>query len=132
MKEIKMPPRIVSVLAGAVLAASATSAFAFEAMAPRATAMRTHASPRAGVIGVIPPNVTFDVGRCRGGWCAAAYAGRMGFVHTPVLVGAAPAETAGFGPFDLLTAPFTAIGSAFGSAAEVAPPPEGPPVVATY
>lgn len=128
-----MPPRIVSVLAGAVLAASVTSAFAFEAMSPRATPMRTHASARAGVIGVIPPSATFDVGRCHRGWCEAAYAGHMGFVHTPVLVGAAPAETAGFGPFDLLTAPFTAIGSAFGSAAEYGPAPEGPPpVVATY
>ncbi|QGM45859.1 hypothetical protein [Methylocystis heyeri] len=127
-----MPPRIISVLAGAVLAASATSAFAFEAMTPQARAMRTHPSPRAAVVGVIPPNATFDMERCVRGWCEAAYAGRVGFVYTPVIVSGGPGAATGFGPFDLLTAPFTAVGSAFGSAAEAAPPPEGPPVVATY
>jgi uncharacterized protein YraI len=127
-----MPSRIVSVLAGAVLAASVTSAFAFEAMTPRARAMRTHPSPHAAVVGVIPPNATFDMERCVRGWCEAAYAGRMGFVYTPVIVSGGPGAATGFGPFDLLTAPFTAVGSAFGSA-EYGPPPEGPaPVVATY
>jgi hypothetical protein len=132
-KEMKMSLRLLPVLASVAIAASATSAFAFEAMTPRPTAMRTHASSRAAVVGVIPPNATFDMGRCHRGWCEAAYAGRMGFVRTPVLAGAEPGTGTGFGPFDILTAPFTAIGSAFGSAAEAAPEPMGgEPVVATY
>jgi len=111
--------RFVPVLTGVAMAATAGSAFAFDAMVTAPTAMRTHASHRAAIIEVIPANAVIDMARCSRGWCEAAYAGQMGFVHTPVLVSGQPVSPADEGPMELLTAPVTATGMVLGAAAQV-------------
>jgi hypothetical protein len=60
--------------------------------------------------------------RCVRGWCEAAYAGQMGYVYTPVLVGTWSGSPAVEGPWDVLTAPITvpiaATGAVLGGVAE--------------
>ena len=112
----------VPVLAGVAMAATAGSAFAFDAMVSAPTALRTHASPRAALIEVIPARAVINMERCVRGWCEAAYAGQMGDVYTPVLVGTWSGSPAVEGPWDVLTAPITvpiaATGAVLGGVAE--------------
>ncbi len=122
-----MSSRLLPILAGAAIAATASSAFAFDAMVSAPTALRTHASHRAGVIEVIPANAVIDMARCYRGWCEATYAGQTGYVYTPVLVSTEPVSSADVGPIGVLTAPVTVVGGVLGAAA---PPPA--PVVARY
>jgi hypothetical protein len=115
--------RFVPVLTGVAMAVTAGSAFAFDAMVSAPTALRTHASRRAAVIEVVPARAVIDMARCSRGWCEAAYAGRMGYVYTPVLVSGEPVSSTDEGPMDLLTMPVTvpiaATGAVLGAAAEV-------------
>ncbi len=117
-----MLSRFVPVLAGVAMAATAGSAFAFDAMVSAPTALRTHASPRAALIEVIPARAVINMERCVRGWCEAAYAGQMGYVYTPVLVGTWSGSPAVEGPWDVLTAPITvpiaATGAVLGGVAE--------------
>ena len=87
-----MSSKFLSVLAGVALAASATSAFAFEAVLSSTKALHTHPWHHSAVIEVLAPTTVINIVGCRHGWCQAqAPNGPVGFVHTPVLVGAAPA-----------------------------------------
>ncbi len=87
-----MSRRFLTVLAGVALAASATSAFAFDAILSSPKALHTHPWHRSAVIEVLAPTTVINIVGCRHGWCqAAAPNGVVGFVHTPVLVGAVPA-----------------------------------------
>ena len=87
-----MSSRFLSVLAGVALAASATSAFAFDAVLSSPKALHTHPWHRSAVIEVLAPTTVINIVGCRHGWCQAqAPNGPVGFVHTPVLVGAVPA-----------------------------------------
>ena len=117
-----MLSKFVPVLAGVALAATAGSAFAFDAMVSAPTALRTHASPRAALIEVIPARAVINMERCVRGWCEAAHAGQMGYVYTPVLVGTWSGSPAVEGPWDVLTAPITvpiaATGAVLGGVAE--------------
>ncbi|QGM45858.1 SH3 domain-containing protein [Methylocystis heyeri] len=121
-----MSSKMLSILAGIAFVASATSAFAFDAQVTRATPLRTHASPHAGVIEVVPANSIIDMQRCARGWCEASYDGRMGYVYTPVLMNGEP-STPGPTPFEVITAPVTVpvtvVGAAVGAAANVIAPP---------
>ncbi|HEY8139299.1 MAG TPA: hypothetical protein VIF61_15765 [Methylocystis sp.] len=110
--------RFVPALAGVAMAATVGSAFAFDAVLVAPKALRTHASPRAAVITVIPPRAVINMERCVRGWCEAAYAGQVGFVYTPVLVSTTPVSPADEGPLGLLNAPFEATGAVFGGVAE--------------
>ena len=121
-----MSSRFLPIFAGVAVAATASSAFAFDAMVTAPTALRTHASHRAAVIEVIPANAVIDMAHCYRGWCEAAYAGQMGYVYTPVLVSGEPVSSADEGPIELLTAPVTVVGEVFGASATSAP------VVARY
>ena len=94
-----MSSSILPILAGVAMAATASSAFAFDVMASSPMAMRTHATHQASVIEVVPANAVIDVTRCYRGWCEATYAGQTGFVHAPILVSAA-APSADAGPMD--------------------------------
>ena len=119
-----MLSKFVPALAGVAMAATVGSAFAFDAEIVAPKALRTHPSPRAAVITVIPAQSVINMERCVRGWCEAAYAGQVGFVYTPVLVSAGPAAPSpiGGGPLGILTAPLTlpfeATGAAFNGAAE--------------
>ena len=118
-----MLSRFIAALAGAAMAASVGSAFAFDAQIVAPKALRTHPSPRAAVITVIPARAVINMERCVRGWCEAAYAGQLGFVYTPVLVSATPpGSPVDEGPLGILAAPITlplaATGAAFGGAAE--------------
>ncbi len=117
-----MLSRFVPVLAGVAMAATAGSAFAFDAMVSAPTALRTHASPRAALIEVIPARAVINMERCVRGWCEAAYAGQVGYVYTPVLVSGWAGSPGMEGPWDVLTAPITvpiaATGAVFGGVAE--------------
>lgn len=121
-----MSSKLVSFLAGLAIAASATSAFAFDAQVTRPTPLRTHASPRAGVIEIVPANAIIDMERCVRGWCEASYDGRMGYVYTPILMNGEPAAPDPT-PFEVITAPVTVpatvVGSAVGAVAGVIVPP---------
>ena len=87
-----MSSRFLSVLAGVALVASATSAFAFDAVLSSPKALHTHPWHRSGVIEVLPATAVINIIGCRHGWCEATAAnGATGFVYTPVLVGAVPA-----------------------------------------
>jgi hypothetical protein len=87
-----MSSKFLSVLAGVALAASATSAFAFEAVLSSTKALHTHPWHRSAVIEVLAPTTVINITGCRHGWCqAAAPNGVLGFVYTPVLLGAVPA-----------------------------------------
>ena len=130
-----MSSKFLSVLAGVALAASATSAFAFEAVLSSSKALHTHPWHRSGVIEVLAPTTVINITGCRRGWCQAqAPNGPVGFVYTPVLVGAAPAPGWwwGWGAWTAPVAaaaamdPFAVVGGLF------APPPAPAPVVASY
>ena len=122
-----MSSRFLPIFAGVAMAATASAAFAFDAMVTSPTALRAHASHRAAVIEVIPANAVIDMAHCYRGWCEAAYAGQMGYVYTPVLVSGEPVSPADEGPIELLTAPATVVGGVFGAVA-----PVSAPVVARY
>jgi Bacterial SH3 domain len=125
-----MSSKFLSVLVGVALAASATSAFAFEAVLTSARAVHTHASHRSAVVAVLPAGATINILAERHGWSAVAGPnGVVGYVRTPVLVSAAPgAWTGPFGAVEtVVAAPFNVVGGIF------APEPVGPgPVVASY
>jgi hypothetical protein len=133
-----MSSKFLSVLAGVALAASATSAFAFEAVLSSPKALHTHPWHRSGVIEVLGPATVINITGCRHGWCQAqAPNGPVGFVYTPVLVGAAPAPGWwwGYGPWTValnpqplppLPNPLEVVGGLF------APEPVAAPVVASY
>ncbi|ARN80193.1 hypothetical protein [Methylocystis bryophila] len=135
-----MSSKFLSVLAGVALAASATSAFAFEAVLSSPKALHTHPWHRSGVIEVLPPASVINISGCRHGWCeATAINGAVGFVYTPVLVGAVPAPGWwwGWGPWSAPFAPLAAveaIPNPLGLVAGLlAPAPVVPaPVVASY
>ncbi|MGO9392072.1 SH3 domain-containing protein [Rhodoblastus sp.] len=113
-----MSSRLLPVLAGVAMAATASSAFAFGAMVSAPTALRTHATHRAAVIEVVPANGVVDMARCYRGWCEAAYGGQMGYVHTPLLVSATPSTDVG--PIGtVLTLPFTVVGGVLGAPAPI-------------
>jgi hypothetical protein len=141
-----MSPKFLSVLAGVALAASATSAFAFEAVLSSTKALHTHPWHRSAVIEVLAPTTVINITGCRHGWCQAqAPNGPVGFVHTPVLVGAAPAPGwwwgwgAWSGPVvPVAAAPFApvypvAAVNPLGFLGDIfAPEPVAAPVVASY
>jgi uncharacterized protein YraI len=108
-----MSSRLLPILAGVAMTATASSAFAFGAMVSAPTALRTHATQRASVIEVLPANTVVDMARCYRGWCEAAYAGQTGYVHAPLLV-SAPGSFNDTGPFGLLGLPFAAAGGVVG------------------
>ncbi len=56
-----MSSSILPILAGVAMAATASSAFAFDVMASSPMAMRTHATHQAAVIEVVPANAVIDV-----------------------------------------------------------------------
>jgi hypothetical protein len=121
--EAAMLSKFVPALAGVAMAATVGSAFAFDAEIVAPKALRTHPSPRAAVITVIPAQSVINMERCVRGWCEAAYAGQLGYVYTPVLVSATPpGSPAGEGPLGPLTAPlavpFEATGAVFNGVAE--------------
>ena len=89
-----MLSKFVPALAGVAMAATVGSAFAFDAEIVAPKALRTHPSPRAAVIMVIPAQSVINMERCVRGWCEAAYAGQMGYVYTPVLVSGEPVSAA--------------------------------------
>ncbi len=104
-----MVSKFVPALAGVAMAATVGSAFAFNAEIVAPKALRTHPSPRAAVIMVIPASAVINMERCVRGWCEAAYAGQLGYVYTPVLVSATPPGSPGLDrPMGILTAPITA------------------------
>jgi hypothetical protein len=118
-----MLSKFVPALAGVAMAATVGSAFAFDAEIVAPKALRTHPSPRAAVIMVIPAQSVINMERCVRGWCEAAYAGQLGYVYTPVLVSATPPGSPGDeGPLGPLTAPlalpFEATGAVFNGVAE--------------
>ena len=113
-----MSSSILPILAGVAMAATASSAFAFDVMASSPMAMRTHTTHQAAVIEVVPANAVIDVTRCYRGWCEASYAGQMGYVHAPILVSAA-APSADAGPMTVLTLPFTAVGGVLSASAPI-------------
>ena len=83
-----MSSRFLSVLAGVALAASATSAFAFDAVISAPKALHVHPWHRSAVIEVLPATAAINIIGCRHGWCQATAAnGVTGFVYTPVVVG---------------------------------------------
>ena len=90
-----MLSKFVPALAGVAMAATVGSAFAFDAEIVAPKALRTHPSPRAAVIMVIPAQSVINMERCVRGWCEAAYAGQLGYVYTPVLVSATPPGSPG-------------------------------------
>jgi len=102
--------KLVPILVGTIIAATAGSAFAFDAMVNAPTALRTRASHRAAVIEVIPAKAVIDMARCVRGWCEAAYDGQMGYVYTPVLLSTEPVSSGGVDPLGLLTAPVGVVG----------------------
>ncbi len=107
-----MSSKFLSVLAGVALAASATSAFAFEAVLSSTKALHTHPWHRSAVVEVLPPTSVINISGCRHGWCQAqAVNGAVGFVYTPVLVGAVPAPGWwwGWGPWTAPWAPVAAL-----------------------
>ena len=116
-----MSSRFLSVLAGVALAASVTSAFAFDAVLSRPKALHTNPWHRSAVIGRLPATTVINIIGCRHGWCQATVPnGLTGFVHTPVLVGAVPAPGWWWG-WGAWTAPVAA-----------APVPAPAPVLASY
>ena len=135
-----MSSKFRSVLAGVALAASATSAFAFDAVLSSPKALHTHPWHRSAVIEVLAPTTVINIAGCRHGWCeAVAPNGVVGFVYTPVLVGAAPAPGwwwgwgAWSGPVGPVAGaatldPFAVVGGLFAPA----PAPVAAPVVASY
>ena len=104
-----MVSRFVPALAGVAMAATVGSALAFNAEIVAPKALRTHASPRAAVVMVIPAGAVINMERCVRGWCEAAYGGQLGYVYTPVLVSTTPASPSFIdeGPLGILTAPIT-------------------------
>ncbi|BDV40144.1 hypothetical protein [Methylocystis bryophila] len=127
-----MSSRFLSVLAGVALAASATSAFAFDAVLTSARAVHVHPWHRSAVVAVLPPGATINILAERHGWSEIAGPnGLAGFVRTPLLVSTAPAAwgpAVGLtAPLGVVTAPLDLVGGLF------APAPVAPaPVVASY
>jgi hypothetical protein len=142
-----MSSKFLSVLAGVALAASATSAFAFEAVLSSPKALHTRPCASSGVIEVLAPTTVINIAGCRHGWCQAqAPNGPVGFVYTPVLVGAAPAPGWWWG-WGAWTAPWAPVAAAPAAAPVAtaalnpfglfdvfapAPAPVPAPVVASY
>jgi hypothetical protein len=130
-----MSSRFLSVLAGVALAASATSAFAFDAVLSTPKGMHTHPWHRSAVIQVLPATAVINIAGCRHGWClATAPNGVTGYVYTPVLVGAVPAPGWWWG-WGAWTGPVAAaeVLNPLGFVADIfAPPPAPAPVVASY
>ncbi len=121
-----MSSRFLSLVAGVALAASATSAFAFEAVLSAPKPLHVHPWHRSAVIEVIGPATVIDITGCRNGWCqAAAPNGALGFVYAPVVVGVGPAP-GWWGGWGAWTAPFAPV------AAAAVPVPAPAPVVASY
>ncbi len=124
-----MSSKFYSVLAGVALAASATSAFAFEAVLSTTKGLHTHPWHRSAVIEVLPPSSVINISGCRHGWCQAqAINGAVGFVHTPVLVGWTPAPDWwwGWGPWTAPFAPVAAVVTAPVAAVALNPQPLPP------
>ena len=125
-----MLSKFVPALAGVAMAATVGSALAFNAEIVAPKALRTHPSPRAAVIMVIPARAVINMERCVRGWCEAAYAGQLGYVYTPVLVSTTPpGSSIDEGPLGILSAPITLPLAATGA---VAGGPWYPGQVAAY
>ena len=87
-----MSSKFLSVLAGVALAASATSAFAFDAVLGAPKGLHVHPWHRSAVIEVLPATALVNVIGCRYGWCEVTAAnGATGFVRSPGLLGVAVA-----------------------------------------
>jgi len=87
-----MSSKFLSVLAGVALAASATSAFAFDAVLGVPKGLHTHPWHRSAVIELLPAGTVVNIlGARRGGAEVTAPNGVVGFVYTPVLASAVPA-----------------------------------------
>ena len=87
-----MSSKFLSVLAGVALAASATSAFAFDAVLGAPKALHTNPWHRSAVIERLPATTAVNVIGCRYGWCEVTAAnGATGFVRSPGLLGVAVA-----------------------------------------
>ncbi len=110
-----MSLRFIPIVVGVAMATTGGSAFAFDALVTAPTPMRVHASHRAAVIEVVPPNAVIDMLRCDRGWCEAAYAGQTGYVYTPLIISGEPAPPAAR--------------TAFGAAPQA---PASAPVMAAY
>ena len=120
-----MSSRFLSLVGGVALAASATSAFAFDAVLSTPKGLHVNPWHRSAVIEVLPATAVINIIGCRHGWCEATAAnGATGFVYTPVVVGVpTPGWWWGWGAW---TAPFAPV------AAAAAPVPAPAPVVASY
>jgi hypothetical protein len=112
--------RLFPMLAGVALSATAGSAFAFDAGLENPMPLRTEPSRLAAVITVIPANTVVDLIRCNRGWCETTYAGRVGFVHSPILTSTRPGP-AFFAQAQAPAAPTSPVGSLFGAATPATP-----------
>jgi hypothetical protein len=136
--EVAMRSRLVPLFAAAAIAASIGPAAAYQGYV--AAPVDVHAGPglRFAVVATVPAGAPLDVGLCGPAWCQVQFMGGNGFIAAPLLIAGlppvAPAAVAAGGPFDLLTAPFSAIGSVFGAATDTPAPAvaPAPPVMAAY
>jgi uncharacterized protein YraI len=128
-----MRSKFVPLVAAAALAASICPASAYQAYV--SAPVNVHSGPgfRFAIVSTVPPGAPLDVMACRPRWCEVQFIGGGGFVEAPLLFAGAPpaAAYASANPFGFITAPFDAIGSAFGSA-EPPASAEPPPVEAAY
>ena len=125
-----MSSKFASVLAGVALAASATSAFAFDAVLGAPKGLHVRPWHRSAVIEVLPPTTVVNIIGCRHGWCqATAPNGATGFIHTPVLATAVPAPGWWWG-WGGWTSPFVPVAAAAAGPIVAADPGAVVPVAA--
>jgi hypothetical protein len=90
-----MSSRFLSVVAGVALAASVTSAFAFDAVLAGPKGLHVQPCHHSAVIEVLPATAVINIIGCRSGWCqATAPNGATGFVRTHALLDAVPGAAA--------------------------------------
>lgn len=129
---------ITPLIAAAALAASVYPASAYRGFVTDLSNLRTGPGLGFPALVAIPPASPINILGCGPNWCQVQYSAVIGFIAAPLVVaGIAPPPVAAAstgGPFDILTAPFTAVGGVFGGAsattAAIAPAPG--PVVAAY
>jgi uncharacterized protein YraI len=138
-----MQLKLAPLLAAAILAVSAGTAVATPGFSTDVANVRTGPGIGFPIAATLPPQAPLNVGPCVAGWCRVIFPGGVGFMASPLVALGVPAPVgpavAAAGPLDaalgLVTAPFRAVGSAFGAAAPepaLAPPPAPAPVVAAY
>lgn len=77
-------------IAGAVLAFSATVAVARPALVVTDVNLRAGPTTASPSYGIIPGGTTVDIRNCGGGWCEAYFGGRRGFIASQYLDGGGP------------------------------------------